>query len=92
VTLTLEDLASADFIARNTASDPEGVARLRAILAGLTPETVVSDGCTFTGSMKLLAELHQKGNYSDEPPLTECQAWGFAVCDLVFHGFHVVDA
>jgi hypothetical protein len=85
---TLEDLASADFIARWTATDPAGVAALRAILATITPETRVADDSSEARTLAALAEDHRAtAHESGHHPMSDDDAWEWAVRDLVFGGF-----
>jgi len=85
---TLEDLASTDFISRSTAADPAGVAALRATLASITPETVVADDSGEPRTLAQLAEDHRStAAHSGHHPMSEADAWQWAVRDLVFGGF-----
>jgi hypothetical protein len=88
---TLEEIASTDAIARWAQANALHVAVLRATLATITPDTVVTDDGGEPRTMSALANEHRStAHHSDHHPMSEEQAWEWAVRDLVFGGFRPV--
>jgi hypothetical protein len=91
--VVLEDIASADLIAR---SDKADLARIRAIIANVTLDSLMTDDVgkqQFTFRELVNQHLAAGDDKSEEEggPLDYDGALGFAFGDIVFFGFHPVD-